>query len=207
MKIALLVIDMQNAFCSTDGSMQRLGLPAERLRVAIPHVRNLVITARAHGAPVIFTRYVYRPDYRDGGLLVSEILPQIRATGALREGSWDVEIIDELRPTADDIVIDKNRYSAFWNTRLDDRLRAFSADTLIIAGVTTSMCLDSTARDAHMRDYRVWVVREATAEYDVARYEHALRTLAFGFGEVINAAEAESRLVRHAQAIPAKETA
>ena len=69
-RTALLVVDMQNGFCKDDGSMARIGLDIAMLKDAVPGCRRLIEGARAAGVPVIYTRYVYRPDYADGGVLV-----------------------------------------------------------------------------------------------------------------------------------------
>ena len=75
---ALLVVDMQNGFCHDDGAINRMGLPAARLRGAIEPCARLVAAARGARVPVLFTRYVYRPDYADGGLLVNELMPDLK---------------------------------------------------------------------------------------------------------------------------------
>jgi len=191
---ALLVIDMQNAFCRPEGSMQKIGLPTEMLRQPIPHIRKLLELAHEMNIPVLFTRYVYRADYSDGGILIKELFPQIKEQNGLRAGSWDSEILDELRPGPQDVVVDKNRYSAFYGTTLEEKLKERGIDTLVVTGVTTNMCVESTVRDAHFRDYRVWVVQEATAEFDPQRKAAALQTIGFGFGQVISMAETVERL-------------
>jgi len=190
MKPALLVIDMQNAFCRSEGTMGRLGFNVELLRAPIPCIQELTRAAHEAKTPVIFTRYAYQPDYSDGGILISELFPQIKEQGGLQAKTWDVEIIEELRPSAHDVVIDKNRYSAFYKTDLHPILQARGIDTLVVTGVTTNMCVESTVRDAHYRDYRILVVREATAEVESARHEGALLSIEYGFGRVISAEEA-----------------
>ena len=178
---ALLVIDMQNGFCHPEGSFGQLEMPVELLAAAIPGSVRLVEGARAAGVPIIFTRYMYRPDYKDGGLLVQEILPALAELNSLAQGTWDAAIVDELTPTDDDFIVDKNRYSAFYGTRLEPMLTSMGIDSLVMCGVTTNMCVETSARDASQRDYKTWVVSDATGELDVDRKEHALGTLAFGF--------------------------
>ena len=182
---ALLVVDMQNGFCHRDGSFAQLGLDIRMLTSAIDGCRRLAAAAREADIPVIFTRYVYRPDYRDGGVLVHELLPAIAEVGSLVAGTWDAEIVDELRPEASDFVVDKNRYSAFYGTGLEPILTSLGATSLVVCGVTTNMCVETSARDAMQRDYRVFVVRDATGEVDQERHDHALYTLNFGFGRVV----------------------
>ena len=182
---ALIVVDMQNAFCHTEGSMARLGHNIGMLREAITGCRRLVEAARAMDVPVVFTRYVYRSDYRDGGLLVQELMPELAKANSLKAETWDVEIVDELTPRPGDFVIDKNRYSAFYGTGLEPILTSLGINSLVICGVTTNMCVETTARDAMQRDYRTFIVRDATGELDPQRHEFALATLGFGFGRIV----------------------
>jgi ureidoacrylate peracid hydrolase len=181
---ALLVIDMQNGFCHPKGSFASLGLDVSMTNAAIAGCVELVDAARAAGVPIVFTRYVYRPDYRDGGVLVQEILPAMADVHSLEEGTWDGELVDELQPREDEFIIDKNRYSAFYGTRLEPILTSLGIRNLVICGVTTNMCVETTARDGSQRDYRVTVISDATGELEQARHDHALGTLGFGFGWV-----------------------
>lgn len=184
-RTALLVIDMQNGFCHPDGSFAGLGLDVSMCNAAIAGCRRLVEAAHAAGVPVIYTRYVYRADYKDGGVLVQEVLPALADVKSLAAGTWDAELVDELVPTDDDFVLDKNRYSAFYGTGLEPILTSLGVRNLVVGGVTTNMCVETTARDASQRDYRVFVVSDATGELDAARHEMALATLGFGFGAVV----------------------
>lgn len=183
---ALLVIDMQNGFCHPDGSFGQLGLDVEMTHGAIAGCVRLVDAAHEAGVPVIFTRYVYRPDYSDGGVLVQDLLPGLSDVKSLAAGSWDAEIVDELEPRSDDYVLDKNRYSAFYATGLSPILTSLGIKSLVICGVTTNICVETTARDASQRDYRVFVVADATGEIDETRHRVALETLGFAFGWVVS---------------------
>lgn len=180
---------MQNGFCHPDGSFAALGLDVSMCTAAIAGCAELVEAARAAGVPVVFTRYVYRPDYRDGGVLVHELMPALAEARSLAGGSWDAELVDELRPREDEFVVDKNRYSAFYGTGLEPILTSLGVRRLVICGVTTNMCVETTARDASQRDYHVLVVSDATGELDRSRHETALATLGFGFGRVLERAE------------------
>ena len=182
---ALLVVDMQNGFCHDDGAINRMGLPAARLRDAIAPCARLVAAARAARVPVLFTRYVYRPDYADGGLLVDELMPDLKTHEALRAGSWDAEVIDALAPAAGETVIDKNRPSAFFGTDLEAALKTLGARNLVVCGVTTNCCVETTVRDASQRDIRTFVVRDAVAEYDDDRHAVALKSMALLFAYVV----------------------
>ncbi|GIW11364.1 MAG: peroxyureidoacrylate/ureidoacrylate amidohydrolase RutB [Dehalococcoidia bacterium] len=183
---ALLIIDMQHGFCDPNGSMARMGFDVAPCAAAIEPCRRLIAAARASQVPVFYTRYVYRADYADGGFLVNELIPALKEAGCVAEGSWDAEIVPALAPQPGDYVIDKNRFSAFYGTRLEPFLRSLGVRTLIVGGVTTNMCVETTVRDASQRDYRVYVVRQATGEVDAARHAGALTTMGFGFAYVVD---------------------
>jgi ureidoacrylate peracid hydrolase len=191
---ALLVIDMQNGFCHPEGSFAQLDLDVSMTNAAIAGCAELVAAARDAGVPVVYTRYVYRADYADGGLLVTDLLPALKEVRSLEAGTWDAEIVDELRPTDADFVVDKNRYSAFYGTRLEPILTSLDVRNLVVCGVTTNMCVETTARDASQRDYRTVVVSDASGELDAQRHEMALATLGFGFCWVAPRAEVLPRL-------------
>ncbi len=182
---ALLVIDMQNAFLDDRGSMVRRGFDTTRLRAAVEPCGRLIALARASQVPVIQTRFVFRADYRDAGVRVRELLPNTMTTNSLAAGTWDVEIIDALAPAGNDIVIDKNRPSAFIGTPLDTILRDQGIRSIVICGITTNMCVETTARDASQFDYRTFVVSDATAEMEQSRHDHAINTLGLLFARIV----------------------
>ena len=184
-RTALVVVDMQNGFCHSEGSFAKLGLDVSGLTTAIDGCVRLVDAAREHEVPLVFTRYVYRKDYRDGGVLIQELMPALRDVRSLEVDTWDAELVDELQPAPDDFVLDKNRYSAFYGTGLEPILTSLRVDTLVLCGVTTNMCVETTD-DAMQRDYRTFVVGDATGELDQQRHEMALATLGFGFGRVVH---------------------
>jgi ureidoacrylate peracid hydrolase len=184
--VALIVVDMQNGFCHPSGSFAKIGLDITMCSGAIEGCKELIECARAFHMPIVFTRYVYQPGYTDGGVLVNELLPAIKDVNSLAANSWDAEIVDKLKPSPGEVVIDKSRYSAFYGTRLEPLLTSLGIKELVVCGVTTNMCVESTARDASQRDYRVFVVRDATGELDRARHDHALFTIGFGFGWVVD---------------------
>ena len=189
-RAALLLIDLQRAFCSEDGSVARQGRDVSPCRAAAERAFTLVPAAREAGLPVVWTRMCYRPDYADGGLLVHELRPGLKALGALREGSEDAELLPEADVQTGDLVIAKQRYSAFLGTELEPLLRARHVDTLLVAGVTTSMCVESTVRDAAQRDYRCFVVADACGDFALERHAASLQAMAFGFAVIFDAKQA-----------------
>jgi len=166
-KCALLVVDMQNYF----------------LPVASPivdRVLSIVNACRLRNVRILFTRHGHRDIEKDGGLLLQWW------GDCILHGTRDWEIMDVLTPSQTDSVVDKNRYSAFFGTGLDEMLRAEGIEELIITGVMTNCCCETTARDAFMRDYRVFVVSDATAAADEELHLATLKNMAFAFAHVLD---------------------
>jgi nicotinamidase-related amidase len=185
MSVAVLIVDAQVAFCDADGSMARQGRPFAAMAEAAVVCGRLAAAARAQGVPVIWTRMAYRPDYSDGGRLINDLRPNLKRMGALQQGSRDVEISSAAGLDPADIVIDKTRYSALIGTDLETLLRERGITRVIVGGVTTSMCVDTTVRDLSQRDYEVLVLREGCGDFDTDRHESALAAMEFGFAPVI----------------------
>lgn len=182
---ALIVVDMQRGFCDPSGSSARAGFDISMCRAAIDPCVRLVDGAHRAGVPVIYTRLVWRADYRDGGVLTDEVLPVFVEARCCAAGTPDIELIPELSPRPEDFVIDKNRYSAFYGTPLASILSAQDVRNLVICGVTTNICVETTARDASQRDYRTVVVSDATGEIAPERHQWALETFGTRFGWVV----------------------
>ena len=144
----------------------------------------LAQTAHRHGAPVIWTRLMFAPDYSNGGML-TRLRPGLAKIGALRRGDPDVELSARVRAETGDVIVDKPRYSALIGTDLADILQERAIGRVVIGGVTTSMCVESTARDLAQRDFEVAVVEEACGDFDASRHAASLAALAFGFARVL----------------------
>jgi ureidoacrylate peracid hydrolase len=185
---ALIVIDMQNGFCVAEGFMNQIGLGYEASASVIEPIGRLLEAARAATIPIVFTRYCLNADYSDAGLLL-EVFPQIEGTGGMVRATWDADVVAALAPRPGEIVLDKTRYSAFCETDLEEQLRALGVDTVIVCGVTTNICVESTVRDAFMRDIRCVVPSDATAAVTPALHEGALEDFRYGFGQVVTVDE------------------
>lgn len=188
---ALIVVDMQNSFCADEGGCGKPGLPIQNLKTAIQPCVRLVAAARKASIPVIYTRYMYRPDYADGGVLIKHLLPELKDAQALQSGTWDVEVIPELTPLDGDFIVDKNRPSSFYGTNLESILKGIGADSLVVCGVTTNCCVESTVRDASHRDYKTFVVQDAVAELDDERQQVSLRSMAMLFANLVSVSDVE----------------
>ena len=183
---ALIVVDMQNGFLAENGSCSRAGIDCSPLRVALPACEQLVAAARAANVPIIFSRYVYQKDYVDGGIVVREFFPVFRSVGALKEGTDDIEVVPSLSPLPGDLLVDKNRPSAFFGTRLDSYLKGLGVDSLVVCGITANVCVETTVRDAMQRDYKIWVPREAVAEFEETRLQGSLASMAWMFAKIMD---------------------
>ena len=180
---AMIVVDMQNAFLSDEGSMTLGGMDITELKKTVGPVARLVDACHKAEVPVIFTRYVLRADYKDAGLR-SERRPEFKKINSLVNGTWDVELDPRMDAQPGDYILDKTRYSSFYNTSLEVILRGLDVDTLIVCGVTTEICVESTIRDAYFRDYKICVPEDAVAAMDVERHLGTLKTIQYGFGMV-----------------------
>ncbi|PWS35232.1 hypothetical protein DFH01_23295 [Falsiroseomonas bella] len=187
---ALLLVDLQRGFLHPAGFVAAQGRDVSACAAAAREGYALAHAARAAGMPVIWTRHVLRADHADGGLLTTELRPRLGEIGALARGSADVEIPAEAGVDPADTIIDKPRYSAFFGTPLDIVLAARGIRALMVGGVTTSMCVESSVRDAAQRDIRTFVVREAVADFDAARHAASLDAMAFGFARIVAARDA-----------------
>ncbi len=194
---AVIVVDMQNSYLHPDGAFARLwpkmnALPEydpQRMRRAIPGCRRLIHAAHRERVPVIYLKCVYCPDYRDGDILIREVWPALKDTNFVAAGTWEAEIVEELTPAEDNFVVEESRYSGFYATRLETMLRSLGASTLYMCGVGTRHCVESTARDAHMRNYRTFIVSDATADVGEDMEQSVFVSFSVGFGWVVSGDE------------------
>jgi nicotinamidase-related amidase len=173
-KTALVIVDMQNDFVKEGGSL--LVPDAE---ATIPSIKGLLDLARGGGMRVVFTQ-----DTHTEGDPEWEIWPE-----HVREGSWGWEIVDELAPRVDELVIPKVRYDAFYGTHLDHYLRVWGVETLIICGTVANICVHYTAASAALRWFEVVIPRDATSALDPFDLEASLRQTSFLFAGRITSSE------------------
>jgi ureidoacrylate peracid hydrolase len=188
--VALLVIDMQNGFCHPEGSFAQVGLDVSGCGEAIPGCVALVEAARGRGVPVIFTRAIHEPGLIEWNILTElPLLAPLRELGSCVEGTWDAEFVDELRVEPGDVVLTKSRYSPFYETDLLARLSRLGVVDLVVCGVTTSCCVESTVRDASQRSLRTHVVQDATGDTSADAHTAAFQTMGSMFGWTTTCAE------------------
>ena len=185
-KSALLIIDMQNELLDPKGKLYGQGFPREFDRL-VPNVQALLAAARSKGVAAVFVYTAYHPSFFDA----SPFSPS-RKSGSLVEGSWGVNIVEQIAPREQEVVIRKRRPSAFYETSLELVLRGLGVHSIFLCGVATNRAIESTARDAFNRDYEVFIVADGCAARSVAAHAGSLESLGGFFGKIVKAAEVES---------------
>jgi ureidoacrylate peracid hydrolase len=219
-RTAVLVIDMQNDFGATGGMFERAGIDIAAIQAAAVATGPVLRAARQAGIPVVYLKMEHEPDLSDVGpadgphwikhrpVGVGDIVlaPDGSESRILVRGTWNTDILDALAPEPGDHVVSKHRYSGFFETRLDEVLRALGAQQLLVTGCTTSVCVESTVRDAMFRDYSCIVLEDCTAEpigagLPRSNHEASLLVIERLFGWVSNARAVIDALARQAQLV------
>lgn len=177
-RAAVLVIDMQNDFGAPGGMFDRAGIDISGITAAAMATRPVLEAAREAGLPVIYLKMEHAPDLSDMGptdgphwikhrrdrVGESVAAPDGSESRTLVRDTWSTEILEELAPRSGDQIVSKHRYSGFFETELDDLLRRLGIRFLLVTGCTTSICVESTIRDAFFRDYHCMLLEDCTAE-------------------------------------------
>jgi len=177
-KTVVMVVDMQNDFGSKGGMFDRAGLDISIIQRAVPPTAKVLTAARSAGIKIVYLKMGFRPDLSDMGSSDSPNWIGHHAIGVgtamrapngtesriLVRDTWNTEIVDELRPQPSDIVLYKHRYSGFFQTDLDDRLKLLGTRYIIFTGCTTGVCVESTLRDAMFRDYSPVLLADCSGE-------------------------------------------
>jgi biuret amidohydrolase len=198
-RAALVLIDMQNYGCNPEVGLAQMvsGRYPEIAhyyvprvtQIAVPNARRLLEGFRAARRPVVFTRH--GPLLADGSDMIErrrrrddEALASTGAPALWHRGTFEHEVVASLAPAAGELVIDKNTSSAFNSTGIEWLLRNMEVETLVLAGMATDMCVETTARDAADRGFNVIVVEDATATFFEHHHRAALSGFARVFGQV-----------------------
>lgn len=170
---AVVVVDMQNAYASPGGYLDLAGFDIEGAAAVIRNITGVLDVARAAGMPVIFFQNGWDPAYVEAGGPGSPNWHKSNALKTMRErpelegkllarGGWDHDLVDDLKPRAGDIVLQKTRYSGFFNSQLDSVLRSRGVRNIVFVGIATNVCVESTLRDGFHLEYFGIVLQDAT---------------------------------------------
>lgn len=169
---ALIVVDMQNAYSTIGGYLDKAGFDVSATGPVIERIKVAIEAARAAGIQVIFFQNGWDKDYVEAGgpgspnwhksnaLKTMRRNPELQGT-LLAKGTWDYDLVDQLTPEPGDIVMPKSRYSGFFNTPLDSTLRARGIRNLVFTGIATNVCVESTLRDGFFLEYFGVVLEDA----------------------------------------------
>ena len=196
---ALIVIDVQNGFVSRGGSYDLLRIDTSNYKTIIPTIRNLIDACRLYGIPIFYTQAVRESSGIDLLTKTHKILPRSREERIKKRpicvrGSWDAEIVDEIKPSQADHVVLKRRDSAFHDTEIAVWLRSLSVNTIIFCGIDTSICVETSLRDAFNLGYDVVLISDATASSNEKHYESTLENVKGYYGLVMDLSEFISHL-------------
>ena len=196
---ALLVIDVQNGFVSKGGSYDLLGMDTSHYREIIPKIRDLINLCKNVRIPIFYTQAVRESSGIDLLTMSHKILPKSREERikkkpiCVRE-TWDAEIVNEIKPAEGDHVVIKRRDSAFHDTEIGVWLRSLNIDTLIFCGIDTSICVETSLRDAFNIGYDVVLISDATASNNKKHYESTLENVKGYYGIVMDMKELDQSL-------------
>jgi ureidoacrylate peracid hydrolase len=178
----LLVVDVQNDFCHPEGLFAKAGLDLTDVQACVEKILPLIHVARTSGVPVIFVKTCHDAWNNSAGFLERHMRKAARAE-ICATGTWGAEYY-RVEPTKDDCEVIKHRYSAFIGTGLEVILRSLTRQTIVVTGVTTNVCVESTVRDAYMRDYRPVLAEDCTGAPTRQEHESAVHNVRTYFGSV-----------------------
>src|SRR6266480_2397772 len=204
---AVVVVDMQNDFVAEGGMFARAGVPVSAAQAVVEPTARVLAAARGAGMKIAYLKMAFESDLSNLGgpdapnrvrHLAFGVGQQVETpdggTGRfLIKDTWNTDILSELTPEADDIVVWKHRYSGFFETTLDVTLKELGIKQLIFTGVTCSVCVESTLRDAFYRDYQCLLLADCTAEpvggeFDRSNHDASLLVVEKMFGWVSDSA-------------------
>jgi ureidoacrylate peracid hydrolase len=185
---AVLVIDMQNDFCSPQGHIAKSGRDISASHRVAARLPDMLARARKAGALVVFVRNIYSTEHNH---YLSDVWLDHAAhkrggtrTPFCAADSWGADFYENVRPQPGDALVTKHRYSAFHNTDLETILRANGIRTIVLTGAVTNVCIETTAREGYVRDYYVVLAEDGSAAYSPEDQAATIRNVGRYFGSV-----------------------
>ncbi|GIW46555.1 MAG: peroxyureidoacrylate/ureidoacrylate amidohydrolase RutB [Deltaproteobacteria bacterium] len=190
----LLVVDMQNGFCSKGGSFDKFGFNIKPYRAIIPNIRRMIDYMRGKGVPIYYSKAIREASGIDLIDKVHKIIPESRRERLEKmhlciRDTWDSDIVDELKPEPEDYIVEKRRDSVFQDTEFELWLKALRADTIVFTGIDTYICVESTVRDAFNKGYDVILLKDCVASRNQKHHENTLEQIAEAYGLVLSSNE------------------
>ncbi|ACT01707.1 cysteine hydrolase family protein [Paenibacillus sp. JDR-2] len=195
---AVIVVDVQNDYCHPEGAIAKTGIDVSAAGKMIPELQALLDSAREHGVPVIFLQTNHEKA-TDSEVWVSRFEDGVNPI--CHTGSWGAEFFS-VSPAETDIIVKKHRYSGFIHTRLESVLQTLKIETLIMTGVSTNLCVESTARDGFMRDYHIILMKDACAAFSQEEHDMTVKTVDTYFGMAASTTDVISYWKHHANRTP-----
>lgn len=175
---AVIVVDMQNDFGHPAGMFGAAGIDLSGIRATIEPTMRVLAAARANGMPVVFLKMAFKPDLSDSGAPSAPnwlkhlpmkagdatVSPAGAPSRVLIRDTWNTDIIDELPLASSDVTVYKHRFSGFFETDLHELLLNRGVTRLVFVGCTTSVCVESTMKDAMFRDYHCLILEDCVNE-------------------------------------------
>lgn len=198
-KTAIVVVDVQNDFCHPEGNSAQNGSDVSAALAILPQMQRFLEAGREFGARIVFVQKVHE-DCTDSEAWLA------RGDGkpgtSCRKGSWGADFIG-VAPQPGEAVVASHRYSAFVNSRLDTVLRTYKIENLIMTGVASNVCVESTARHGYMLDYNIVFLSDCTASYAQDVHEMTLHNIGKHFGVVAASTDVIDAWTKtHAVALP-----
>jgi ureidoacrylate peracid hydrolase len=186
----LVVVDMQNGFVSKGGSYDHLGMNIQEYQRIIPKVKELIMFCRDRKIPIFYTEAVREASGIDLLTRFHRLLPLAREerlkVPITVRGTWDAQTIDEIKPMASDLIVIKRRDGAFQDTELRVWLQSEGINTLVFCGIDTSICVETSLREAFNIGYDVILVSNCTASGNNRHYETTLERVRDYYGLVLD---------------------
>ena len=185
---ALLVIDVQNDFAADEGFFGRIGADVAAIQNnVIPPLVRLIDRARAAGVLVVFVQAIYDDEYLSAPMRERNRRRGVEMPRCLT-GSWGADFYG-VKPAPGDPVVVKHRYNAMHDTDLDALLRARGVSSLLLTGISTDTCVESTGRAAYFMDYYVTMVSDCCGAFGEADHRAALARFDRDYGEIVTSAD------------------
>ncbi len=187
-RAALLVIDVQNDFAADGGFFDQIGADVRSIqRTVIPSLARLLDKARAAGVLVVFVQAIYDPHDLSAPMRERNKRRKVEMPRCLT-GSWGADF-HVVRPAPGEPVVIKHRYSAILNTELDAVLKRHGIRSLLLTGISTDTCVESTGRDAYFMDYYVTLVADCCGAFNESDHLGALKRFDRDYGAIVTSAD------------------